>query len=96
MDEIARQIDRSWSQHEPERDRIPAEIWRRVRAFKRELPPTAAIIERVLKNDKLAQPLIERCVRRRGMARQNFLPSLFPGRLAADAQVGHRAFSLGT
>jgi hypothetical protein len=75
MDDITRQreVDISWSRHEPERDRVPAEVWRRVRAFKRDLAPTAAIIERVLKNEHLAQPLITKCVRRRGMARQQFL-----------------------
>jgi hypothetical protein len=90
MDDIARQIDRAWSLHEPERDRVPAEIWRRVRSFKRDLAPTACIIERVLKDQQLAQPLIEKCIRRRGVARQQFLSYLRKTLPGANVRIAHK------
>jgi hypothetical protein len=49
MNEIARQIDRAWSQHEPERDRVPGQIWRQLRAFKQEIGTTANVIEELLR-----------------------------------------------
>jgi hypothetical protein len=70
------QIERAWLLHEPARGEIPAEVWRGLRAFKRGLLPTAAIIEGVLKKEALAQHLIEPAIRRRGIARQKKLTEL--------------------
>ena len=75
-DQIAREVDLAWLQHEPARAEIPAELWRKLRAFKRELLPTAGIIEAVLKKEKLARSLIEPCVKKRGIARQRKLTEL--------------------
>jgi hypothetical protein len=35
------QIERGWLAHEPERGRIPKEVWRKVRTFKRTIAPIA-------------------------------------------------------
>ena len=92
MDEVTRQreLDRAWSKHEPERDRIPSDIWRRVRAFKRELAPTAAIIENVLKREQLAQPLIVEAIRRRGVPRQKFVNNLRRMLPGANIRICHK------
>ena len=39
------QIERGWLAHEPERARIPREVWRQLRTFKRAIAPVAARIE---------------------------------------------------
>jgi hypothetical protein len=36
-----RQIDKAWLQHAPEQGRIPREVWRNVRTFKRTIAPIA-------------------------------------------------------
>src|ERR1700688_512525 len=45
---IRRKIDGAWIKHDPHRDRIPAEAWRVVRRFKREVAGGAASVERAL------------------------------------------------
>jgi hypothetical protein len=59
-------------QHEPERDRIPSEVWRRLRVFKKQFEPTS-LIKTVLEDEALLRSLVEQCTRRRGMARQRIL-----------------------
>jgi hypothetical protein len=43
MDDRVRelQIDRAWLQHDPDRGRIPREVWGKVRTFKRAIAPIA-------------------------------------------------------
>jgi hypothetical protein len=40
-----KEVEAAWLAHEPERAAISSEIWRQLRAWKRELLPTAGIIE---------------------------------------------------
>jgi hypothetical protein len=72
MSITARQIEKAWLAHQPERARIPAEAWRRLRQFKRSLAGPAASIDRGLHDDKTLD-LLGEAVRRRGMARQRVL-----------------------
>jgi hypothetical protein len=71
-----REVNAAWLLHEPERAAISNEIWRGLRAWKRELLPTASIIEGVLKREQLTRSLIEPAIRRRGIARQRKLTEL--------------------
>ena len=53
--------------------------------------PTAGIIEGVLKKEKLAQSLIEPCVRKRGVGRQRKIAELrrlLPG---ANVKISHKS-----
>jgi hypothetical protein len=70
------EVERAWLQHEPTRGEIPADVWRALRAVKRQWLPTAAIIEGILKKDKLAQSIIEPCIKKRGVGRQRKLVDL--------------------
>jgi hypothetical protein len=72
----AKEVDAAWLIHEPERATVPNEIWRGLRAWKRGLLPTAAVIETLLKKETLAQSLIEPCIRKRGVGRQRKLVEL--------------------
>jgi hypothetical protein len=72
----AKEVEAAWLAHEPERAAISNELWRSLRAWKRELLPTAAVIEKILKKEQLARSLIEPAVRRRGIARQRKLGEL--------------------
>jgi hypothetical protein len=47
MDERVResQIDRAWLRHAPEQGRIPREVWRKLRTFKRTIAPIAARLQ---------------------------------------------------
>jgi hypothetical protein len=76
FDSKDREVEAAWLAHEPERAAISNEIWRSLRAWKRELLPTAGIIEGVLKREELAQSLFEPCVRKRGVGRQRKLVDL--------------------
>jgi hypothetical protein len=49
------EIERAWLQHDPARAEIPAEQWRKLRQFKRDIAVTAGVIQNVLKNEKLAK-----------------------------------------
>jgi hypothetical protein len=78
----AREIDRAWLQHEPDRDRIPSDIWRRLRRFKKDFEPTSVKIRAVLAYESMLRQLVEQCTRRRGMARVRALKDArraFPG-----------------
>jgi hypothetical protein len=76
LDGKDREIEAGWLTHQPERAAISNEIWRQLRAWKRELLPTAAVIETLLKKEALAQSLIEPCIRKRGVGRQRKLTEL--------------------
>jgi hypothetical protein len=70
------EIERAWLQHEPARGEIPADVWRKLRAMKREWLPTAALVEGILKKEQLAQSLLEPAIRKRGIGRQRKLIDL--------------------
>jgi hypothetical protein len=61
---IAKEINRAWLLHDPSRSKIPPEIWRRLRAFKRQLAGPAAAIERSLKNPTTSEAIAS-CTRKR-------------------------------
>jgi hypothetical protein len=85
---IEREIERAWHQHQ-HRDRIPSEIWRQLRALKKEFEPTSAKIKMVMADETMLRQLVEQCTRRRGMARQRLLKAArhtFPG---AEIKVAH-------
>ncbi len=42
MTSIGKQTDMAWLQHQPARARIPEDVWRKVRAFRRAIAPGAA------------------------------------------------------
>ena len=66
-------------------------MWRSLRAWKCELLPTAGIIEGVLKKEKLAQSLIEPCVRKRGVGRQRKTPSHAARRPVPTSKISHKS-----
>jgi hypothetical protein len=80
----------AWLQHEPDRDRIPSHIWRRLRALKKDFEPTSVKIKTALQDDALLRSMVEQCTRRRGMARQRILSAVrktFPG---AEVKIAHK------
>jgi hypothetical protein len=83
-----REIDRAWLQHDPARNFIPTEIWRRLNAIKQELIPTAAVIEKLLRDQDLA--LIEQAIRRRGVNRQRLLKELRQALPAATLRISDK------
>jgi hypothetical protein len=64
-------LDRAWREHDLHRAAIPPAVWRQLRAIKRELAPTAAVIEKLLRDQDLV--VIEQVIRRRGVVRQRLL-----------------------
>jgi hypothetical protein len=68
-----REIERAWLQHQPDRDRIPSDIWRKLRAIKHTLEPTSLKVKAALQDEALLRSLVEQCCRRRGIARQRRL-----------------------
>ncbi len=87
---LERQLDRAWASHDPERNRIPYSIWRRLHALKREFEPTASKIRELLADEALLRQLVEQCCNRRGMARQRILANVrrsFPG---AQIKIAHK------
>jgi hypothetical protein len=73
LTETEREIERAWLQHDPQRNAIPQEIWRRLRRFKRTLEPTSLKIKATLQDETKLRSLVEQCTRRRGMARVRIL-----------------------
>jgi hypothetical protein len=69
-------LDRAWRDHEPQRGFVPASIWRRLRAIKAELAPTAVVLENMLRDQDAARTVLEPMIRRRGAARQRLLKEL--------------------
>jgi hypothetical protein len=86
----AKEVEAAWLAHEPERATISSDIWRSLRSLKRELLPTAAIIENVLKKEKLARSIIEPAVRRRGVGRQRRLTELRRMLPGANVRISHK------
>ena len=82
------EVERAWLQHEPARGEIPADVWRKLRALKREWSPTAAVIETVLKKEALA--LIEPAIRKRGVGRQRKLVDLRRMLPGANVRISHK------
>jgi hypothetical protein len=72
-DQTEREIERAWLQHEPQRNAVPQEIWRRLRRFRRALEPTSKKIKAALLDEASLRSLVEQCTRRRGMARVRIL-----------------------
>jgi hypothetical protein len=66
--------EQAWIAPDPQRAAIPSAVWRQLRAIKRELAPTAAVIEKLLRDRDLV--VIEPVIRRRGMSRQRLLNEL--------------------
>jgi hypothetical protein len=85
------EIERAWLIHEPARAEIPAEQWRKLRAFKRDIAVTAGVIEGILKNEKLAQSLVEPIVRKRGIGRQRKLTELRRLLPAANVKIAYKS-----
>jgi sarcosine oxidase gamma subunit len=69
-------LEQAWRTHEPERGFVPSSIWRRLRAIKAELAPTAVVIENMLRDQAAARTVLEPMIRRRGVARQRLLKEL--------------------
>jgi hypothetical protein len=84
-DQTEREIERAWLQHDPQRDRIPSAIGRRLRVLKKEFEPTSVKIKAALQDEVLLRQLVEDCCRRRGVARQNVLKAA--RRNFADATI---------
>ena len=89
-DQTEREIEQAWLQHQPERDRIPSEVWRKLRALKREIEPTSVKIRAALKDDEALRLIVKQCCCRRGMTRKGLLAIVrraFPG---AEIKVVHK------
>jgi hypothetical protein len=89
-EQVERDIERAWLRHQPERDRIPTEIWRKLRLFKKQFEPTSAKIKAALSDEAVLRSLVEQCCNRRGMARQRILADTrrrFPG---AQVKIAHK------
>lgn len=87
---IEREIELAWLRHEPERNRIPAAIRRRLRALKKEFEPTSMKIKVALNDEEMLSSLVRQCCMRRGVARQRLLADIrrtFPG---AEVKVVHK------
>jgi hypothetical protein len=67
-------LEQAWRKHEPERGFVPSAVWRQLRAFKTEIAPTAAMIEKLLRDQDLG--VIEQVIRRRGVTRRRLLKEL--------------------
>jgi hypothetical protein len=84
-----KEVEAAWLIHEPERAAIPADVWRQLRAWKRGLLATAAVIETLLKKEKLAQ-IIEPAIRKRGVGRQRKLVDLRKKLPGANIRISHK------
>jgi hypothetical protein len=84
-DSTERQIEKSWQQHQPARNRIPSPIRRKLQSLKKELEPTSARIKQALQDEVLLRSLVEQCTRRRGIARQRLFKTV--RRTFAEATV---------
>jgi hypothetical protein len=82
-------LERAWASHEPERGFIPSAIWRRLREIKRELAPTAVVIENMLRDQNAARRVLEPMTRRRGVHRQRLLKELRRALPAASVEISH-------
>jgi hypothetical protein len=80
-----REVELAWLKHEPERNRIPETIRRRLRDFKASLETTAATIEQILKRETLARYFVEQLVRRHGLPRKHLLADT--RRMLPDAMI---------
>jgi hypothetical protein len=85
-----KQIEAAWLIHDPERATIPNEIWRQLRGWKRGLLATAAVIETLLKKEKLAQSIIEPAIKKRGVGRQRKLVDLRRMLPGANVRISHK------
>jgi hypothetical protein len=84
---VRREIDLAWKRHQPDRNRIPNDVARRVRAFKRALKPSATAISHALDGVAWRDTAID-AVCKHGKGRDRALAKLrrgFPG-----ASVGVR------
>jgi hypothetical protein len=75
-DQTEREIERAWLQHDPQRNAIPLDIWRRLRVLKKDLEPTSAKIKAALQDEALLRQMVNQCTRRRGMARVRILSNV--------------------
>jgi hypothetical protein len=80
-------LDRAWLDHDPQRAIIPSAVWRQLRAFKRELIPTAAVVENLLRDQDL---VLEPVIRRRGVHRQRLLDQLRRVLPAATLRISNK------
>jgi hypothetical protein len=83
-------LEHAWASHDPQRAVIPAAIWRQLRTFKRELAPTAAVIESMLSDQNLARSVLEPVIRRRGMHRIRLLEDLRRALPAASLRISNK------
>jgi hypothetical protein len=67
-------LEQAWREHGTKRGFVPSAVWRQLRAIKSELAPTAAVIEKLLRDQDLG--VIEQAIRRRGVSRQRLLDRL--------------------
>jgi hypothetical protein len=79
------EIAKAWAEHDPSRASVPQHLMRQLREYKRHITVTAAILERMLKNDAMTEVLVKSAVLRRGVSRQRELKRL--RRLLPDAVV---------
>jgi hypothetical protein len=89
-EQIDREMELAWLSHDPLRRLIPGDVLRRLRALKRELEPTANLIERLLRDDALVKNIITPLVRCRGVHRQRMLSDLKRALPAAELRIAHR------
>jgi hypothetical protein len=83
-------LEQAWRKHEPERGFIPSPVWRALRTLKRELAPTAAVIESMLRDQTLARNVMEPVIRRRGMHRIRLLKELRKALPDATLQISQQ------
>src|SRR4249919_684274 len=56
-------LEQAWRDHDPQRGFIPSATWRRLRAIKAELAPTAQVVENMLRDQDAARTVLEPMLR---------------------------------
>ena len=84
-----REIERAWALHQGRR--VPAEVWRRVRAFKRSIAPEAAKLSRALSDKTTMQRLFTDFPFKKGIGRARALARLQKHLTGATLQAGDGA-----
>jgi hypothetical protein len=84
------EMEQAWLAHDPRRAVIPQAVWRTLRAIKRDLIPTAAVIENMLRDQDTARTVLGPMIRRRGMHRQHLLNELRKAMPAAILRISSK------
>jgi sarcosine oxidase gamma subunit len=83
-------LEQAWASHDPHRAIIPSAVWRQLRAIKRELAPTAVVIENMLRDSDGARTVLGQVTRRRGMNRIRLLKELRRALPAASLRISQQ------